>query len=75
MYALYTTVIIGSLNDTKSFSESQEFDFSQGLRQNVGDLFLCTDMLEPYCSPLHHIPNIVVPDIDMLGAIMKYEIL
>ena len=71
----YSTLIRGSLNDTKSFWESQEFDLSQGLCQNVGDLFICTDMLEPYCFPLHHISNIVVPNIDMLGAIMEYEIL
>ena len=74
MYASYTTLIRGSLDDTKSFSESQEFDLSQGLCQNVSDPLICTDMLEPYCSPLHHIPDIVVPNIDMLGAIMKYGI-
>jgi len=71
----YLALIRGSLNDTKSFSESQEFDLSQGLCQNVSDLFICIDMLEPYSSPLHHISNIVVPDIDMLGAIMEYGIL
>ena len=75
IYASYTTLIRGSLNDTKLFSESQEFDLFQGLRQNVGDLFICIDMLDPYCSSLYHIPDIVVPDIDVLGAIRKYRIL
>jgi len=65
----------GSLNDSKSFSESQEFDLSQGLHQNVGDLLICTDMMEPYCSSLYHIQDKVIPDIDMFGAIMKYRIL
>lgn len=60
---------------TPSHSQNQEFDLSQGLHQYVGDLFICTDMLEPYCSPLHHILNIVVSDINMVGAIMKYGIL
>ena len=32
-------------------------------------------MLEPYSSLLHHILNIVVANIDMLGVIMKYMIL
>jgi len=71
----YMTLIGGSLNNSKLFSESQKFYFPKGFCQNVGDLFICTDMLEPYSSLLHHISNIVVFDIDMLGVIMKYKIL
>ena len=30
--------------------------------------------MEPYCSPLYHISDKVVPDINMLGVGMKHEI-
>lgn len=32
-------------------------------------------MMESYESSLYHVLNIVVPDINMLGLVMKYEIL
>ena len=73
--ASYMTLIGGSLNNSKLFTESQKFYFPKGFCQNVGDLFIYTDMMEPYSSPLHHISNIMVSDINMLGAIMEYEIL
>jgi len=31
--------------------------------------------MEPYCSLMYHIPDKVVPDINMLGAVMKHGIL
>lgn len=73
--ASYMTLIGGSLNNSKLFTESQNFYFPKGFCQNVGDLFIFTDMMDPYSSPLHHISNIMVYDINMVGAIMEYGIL
>lgn len=70
----YRTLIRGSLHDSKSFSEGQEFDLPEGLCQNIGDLLINPNVMEPYCSSLYHILDKVVPDIYMRGAIMKHEI-
>ena len=32
-------------------------------------------MIEPYSASLYHIPDKVVPDINMLGSIVEYGIL
>ena len=32
-------------------------------------------MIEPYDASLYHIPDKVVPDINMLGSIVEHEIL
>ncbi len=34
----------------------------------------CPHELEPYCSPLYHIPDKVVPDINVLGAVVEHGI-
>ena len=65
----------GSLLDSKSFSESQELDLPQGLCQNINDLLISPNVMEPYCSSMYHILDKVVPDIYVLGAIMKHGIL
>ena len=71
----YRTLIRGSLHDSKSFSEGQELDLPQGLCQNISDLLISPNVMEPYCSSLYHISDKVVPDIYMVGAIMKNGIL
>ena len=32
-------------------------------------------MIEPYGASLYHIPNKVVPDINMLGSVVEHRIL
>ena len=71
----YNTLIRGSLHDSNSFSEGQELDLPQGLCQNIDDLLINPNVMESYFSSLYHISDKVLPDIYMLGAIMKHEIL
>ena len=71
----YGTLIGGSFHTSKSLSEGQEFDLLQRLRENVCDLPICSNVLEPYCSLLYHILDKVVPDINVLGAVVEHGIL
>src|SRR5712691_1660134 len=53
------------LENTKLLPEVLELQPSQWLRQYISYMFLCRNILELHCSSLHHIPNIVVLDLDM----------
>ena len=55
-----------------SLSEVLELQPSQWLHQYISYLFLHPNILELYCSPLHHIPDIVVLDLDMLCIVMEH---
>ena len=37
--------------------------------RNICDLLISSYMIEPYGASLYHIPDKVVPDINMLGSI------
>jgi len=67
----------GSLNleNTKSLSEVLKLQPSQWLRQYISYLFLRRNIQELHCSSLHHIPDIVILDLDMLRLVMKHWIL
>ena len=52
-----------------------EHDLPQGLCENICDLLISSYMIEPYGASLYHIPDKVVPAINMLGSIMETEIL
>ena len=54
------------LENTKSLSEVLELQPSQWLHQYISYLFLHHNILELHCSLLHHIPDIVVLDLNML---------
>lgn len=41
---------------------------------NMGDLHISPRVMGPSCSPLYHILNKVVLDVDMLGAIIEHRI-
>ena len=63
------------LENTKSLSEVLELQPSQWLRQYISYLFLCRNILELHCPSLHHIPDIVILDLDMLRLVMEHWIL
>ena len=67
----------GSLNleNTKSLSKVLEVQPSQWLRQYISYLFLRRNIQELHCSSLHHIPDIVILDLDMLWLVMEYRVL
>ena len=57
--------------NTKLLLEVLKLQSGQWLRQHISYLFFCRNILELYCSPLHHIPDIVILDINMLRLIME----
>ena len=54
------------LDNTKILPEVLELHSSQWLRQYISYLFLHCNILELHSSLLHHIPDIVILDLDML---------
>ena len=67
----------GSLNleNTKSLSEVLKLQPSQWLRQYISYLFLRRNIQELHYSSLHHIPDIVIFDLDVLQLVMEHWIL
>ena len=63
------------LENTTLLPEVLELHSGQWLHQHISYLFLCQNILELHCSSLHHIPDIVILDLDMLRPIMKHWIL
>ena len=59
------------LDHTKSFSEVLELHFGQRLGQYIGYLLVHFHILELYCSSLHHIPDIVELDLDVLRLVSR----
>ena len=62
------------LENTKLLSEVLELHPSQWLRQHISYLFVCRNILELHCSPLHHIRDIVIFDLNMLQLVMEHWI-
>ena len=62
------------LDHTKSFSEVIKLHFRKRLGQHIGYMLLCCHILEIHCSSLHHIPDIVELDLDVLRLVMKHGI-
>ena len=54
------------LENTKLLSDVLKLQPSQWLSQHISYLFVCHNILELHYSPLHHIPDIVILDLDML---------
>ena len=63
------------LENTKLLPEVLELHSSQWLCQYINYLILPRNILELHCSPLHHIPDIVILDLDMLRLVMEHWIL
>ena len=55
-----------NLENTKSLSEVLKLQPSQWLHQHISYLFLHRNILKLHYSPLHHNPDIVIHDLDML---------
>ena len=63
------------LENTKLLPEVLKLQPSQWLHQYISYLFLHCNILELQCSPLHHIPDIVILDLDMLRLVMELYVL
>ena len=55
-----------NLENTKLLPKVLKIHPSQWLHQYISYLFVRRNILELHCSPLHHIPDIVILDLDML---------
>ena len=60
------------MENTKILLEVLKLHLIQWLRQYINYLFLHRNMLELHFSLLHHIPNIVILDLDMLQLVMEH---
>ena len=63
------------LENTKLLLELLQLHLSQWLHQHISCLFLCRNILELHYSLLHHIPDIVVLDLDKVRLVMEQWIL
>ena len=63
------------MENTKFLPEVLELHPIQWIRKHISYLFLHRNILELHCSPLHHIPNIVIFDLDMIRLVMEHWIL
>ena len=59
------------LENTKILPELLKLHSGQWIHQHISYLFVCHNILELHCSPLHHIPDIVILDLDMLQLVME----
>ena len=54
------------LENTKLLPEVLKIHSSQWLHQHISYVFIHRNILELHCSSLHHIPDIVILDLNML---------
>ena len=63
------------LENTKLLPEVFKLHSGQWLSQHINYMFVHRNILELHCSPLYHILDIVVLDLDMLRLVMEHWIL
>ena len=59
------------LEITKILPEVLELHPSQWFHQHISYLFLRHNILELHCSSLHHIPDMVIPNLDVLRFFLE----
>jgi hypothetical protein len=59
---------------TKIVSEVHKLHLGQRLGQHIRDLLICGNALELHSSLLHHIADILIFDLYVLGLVMKHWI-
>ena len=64
-----------NLENTKLLPEVLKLHSSQWPSQHINYMFICRNILELHCSSLHHIPHIVIFDLDMLQLVMEHWVL
>ena len=64
-----------NLENTKILLEVLKLHSIQWLHQHISYLIVRRNILELHCSLLHHIPDIVILDLDMLQLVMEQWIL
>ena len=77
-YSTDTSLPLGrnlDLENTKLLPEVLKLHLSQWLSHHISYMFVRRNIMELHCSPLHHISDIVIIDLDMLGLVMEHWIL
>ena len=65
----------GNLHKSQRVSEIHEFFSRRWLHNNISCMLIDGYVLEPYHSPLNHVMDVVVRDLNMLRFFMEHEIL
>ena len=60
------------MKNTNLIPEVLKLHFGQWLSQHISYMFVHHNLLDLHCSPLHHIPDIVILDLDMLQLVMEH---
>ena len=63
------------MEKTKLLPEVLKLHSGQWLSQHIIYLFVHRNILDLHCSSLHHIPDIVIFDLDMLRLVMEHRVL
>ena len=63
------------LENSELLPEVLKIHSSQWLCQHISYLFIHRNILELHCSPLHHIPDMVILDLDMFRLVMEHRVL
>ena len=63
------------LKYTKLLSELFKLHFGQWIGQQIGYPLVCRNILELHCSSLHHIPDIVGLDLNVIRLVMEHWVL
>ena len=63
------------LENTKLLPKVLKFYSGQWLRQHISYLIIRRNILELHFSPLHHILDIVILDLDILQLVMEHRVL
>ena len=63
------------MENTKLLPEVLKLHSGHWLCQHISYLFVHHNILELHYSPLHHIPDIVILDLDMLQIVMEQWVL
>ena len=63
------------MDHTKSFSKVLELHSHKRIGQYISYMLLYCYVLELHCSSLHHIPDIVELELDVLRLVMKHQVL
>ena len=63
------------LENTKLLPKQLKLHSSSWLGQHISYLLVRRNILELHCSSLHHIPDIVIFDLDMFRLVMEHWVL
>ena len=64
-----------NLENTKLLTEVLKLHSGKWLGQHISYLLIRRSILELHCSSIHHIPDMVIFDLNMLRLVMEHQVL